>query len=1103
MILLFVQLILSNGSSKSIKSAFDRLTFQDITGNYLDNDYVNSHEIPKNYQSVSTGDKANYPLSNIFTDNNKYWVSQYTNNDTFFSSISITFPETVLFEGFIYGASYRSGTLTREYDGFPTKLRLYTSLKEDDEFSLNSIFSGIPSFPLKNAQFILSKPIECKRIKIEFAEVTPDNSFSGGNCNAVMRYLRLFKSFGYDNLTYGVREGNHANANYINFHKVPTNKFNYSSTGDRQGHPLSYAFDNVLRNSFWVSDQANSDTFHSSIFVNFTEPVLLEAIHIAAAYRTPNERYYDGYPTVLGLHVSGSENEELKLHSMFYGTPTGKNDYFAFVLANPVMCKNVQLEFIDVTPDASFSSNAKNAVTAEIIFLQSFANTAVEFEMANGFYEDKDYLSERKIPTDKFEYSSTGDRDGFPLKNAFDDKTDSYWVAKEVNNDTFTNSVFITFKEPTVLEAILFDSSYNTRGESRSFNGFPIRFNVYTSLNEDEEYTLSTQFTGTPVYPLTRAQFVLKNPVNCSRVKLEFAQVTGNSRCSNQEVPEVGNFIFIKYLGYNYIEYKITTGYIESHVVPYSKFSYSSTGDRKGHPISLAFDGKIPSSYWVSDQPNSDTFHSSIFINFTEPVLLEGFIIYAAYKTTDGNREYHGYPLILKVKTAYDDDEPLITAVAFSGTPTGVYDNFMFELKSPVSCKRLQLEFVDVTPDNSFSSGAKAATTAEIKILADTKNYSEEIKTDDWQTLHVNKSIAQETISNIDFEKIKIIDEDEDYLFVVEKKFNFDDVNFACEHIPTSAIRSEEVPKVTVNRCTFDSCKVKNSQVDGGAIYSKNCGFKCESSDFKSCTSKENGKGGGVYFVIDKQIDDEIIFDNCNFTECKASNGAGMYMHCSVEDKQLTILNCMFSSNSLYKSESSSGSGIYINALNFILKLCSFRKNKGSSCKIVGEFENAKSIKLLSFSSISVLSCTFEIDEKSKSSLCYTGNCKENVNIKDCVFKGKLSSGSHHISIDSVAHNFDFKNIHIDSCKFSSDVTNSINMKSLKFVDLNSQIFNYNDEEDEMKANERKETVKSLYNLSLYFMFLFAGVLIAAAIVIIVSIKFNQNDQINLANEDI
>ena len=206
---------------------------------------------------------------------------------------------------------------------------------------------------------------------------------------------------------------------------------------------------------------------------------------------------------------------------------------------------------------------------------------------------------------------------------------------------------------------------------------------------------------------------------------------------------------------------------------------------------------------------------------------------------------------------------------------------------------------------------------------------------------------------------------------------NFEDVNFTCKQITTSAIRTDEVPQITVKKCTFDSCKVKNNQIDGGAIYSKNCGFKCESSYFNNCITKFDGNGGGIYFVIEnKKIEGEVSFENCHFSECKSSKGAGIYILCNDEDKMITINKCKFLTNSLFESEISSGSGIYLKAANSVISHCIFKKNSGGcSCEIVEplrtEKMNSIEMKNSKTLSVSLFECEFEINEKSDSSLSY------------------------------------------------------------------------------------------------------------------------------------
>lgn len=48
-------------------------------------------------------------------------------------------------------------------------------------------------------------------------------------------------------------------------------------------------------------------------------------------------------------------------------------------------------------------------------------------------------------------------------------------------------------------------------------------------------FLLNTIFFGTPVYPLAIAQYVFKNPVECKKLKLEFADVTEDTQNANGE----------------------------------------------------------------------------------------------------------------------------------------------------------------------------------------------------------------------------------------------------------------------------------------------------------------------------------------------------------------------------------------------------------------------------------------------------------------------------------------------------------------------------------------------------------------------------------------
>lgn len=64
----------------------------------------------------------------------------------------------------------------------------------------------------------------------------------------------------------------HTNSGFDETHKISSSKIISSSSGDQEGHPYSYAFDGSKETS-WISNRANDDTFLGSILANFTEPI--------------------------------------------------------------------------------------------------------------------------------------------------------------------------------------------------------------------------------------------------------------------------------------------------------------------------------------------------------------------------------------------------------------------------------------------------------------------------------------------------------------------------------------------------------------------------------------------------------------------------------------------------------------------------------------------------------------------------------------------------------------------------------------------------------------------------------------------------------------
>ena len=68
------------------------------------------------------------------------------------------------------------------------------------------------------------------------------------------------------------------------------------------------------------------------------------------------------------------------------------------------------------------------------------------FTKANGNFVNNDYMSTHQISVNDFTYSSSGDFDGKPISNAFDDKnSNTYWVSKDSVNETSKPYILINF----------------------------------------------------------------------------------------------------------------------------------------------------------------------------------------------------------------------------------------------------------------------------------------------------------------------------------------------------------------------------------------------------------------------------------------------------------------------------------------------------------------------------------------------------------------------------------------------------------------------------------------------------------------------------------
>lgn len=628
---------------------------------------------------------------------------------------------------------------------------------------------------------------------------------------------------------------------------------------------------------------------------------------------------------------------------------------------------------------------------------------------------------------------------------------------------------------------------------------------VYSALNENEDFTLISTFIGVPDIDTKRVQFVIPHAVNCTKIKLEFVKVTPFKFQNDGSLyAGAAKFIFVQKVttDYEVIQYHANKGFPESRIIPPSKFTYTTNGNTNKGPQSNLFDDNDDyNSYWESSVSNGN---ATIDINFTQLVKLDE-LIFGAYKSTLSNN--YGFPLNINIYASYDENEELGLKATFQGTP-GDEIYYQLTLRQPISCTRLKIEIFDTHKKN------KACLTC-IKFIGELDIFlSGEIQ-DDFTTQYVNNSYP---FRGLEDKSLVVYDlpVDNDYLFIVEKQFYFHNVSFTCPDALMSAIKGNNSNQVIVKSCKFNSCSVKSAIGSGGAILSINCVLKCESSQFVNCRSKENGGGGGISIVLNQNINEDVTISKCKFSECSATFGGALYLYSNVDSNTIVIQKSTFLSNTLIESKSSTdsingGSAIYVNAVKASIKFCKFVDNSGlSSVKVDNNFDKAPSLFLketLFDSSVSIENCEFEIDSSSKSSLFYVRGNKKAVDtvVSNCVFKGKLSKGAHHIVIDSMLRKEEKPKLNIKSCRFSGDKMKSINLNfndlynSLVIFNLNDQIFDY----DEINRKDEKDAVKS--NSKALFVaamsLIFIAIITLIAVILTISLKKSDNCEIDDKND--
>lgn len=123
------------------------------------------------------------------------------------------------------------------------------------------------------------------------------------------------------------------------------------------------------------------------------------------------------------------------------------------------------------------------------------------------------------------------------------------------------------------------------------------------------------------------------------------------------------------------------------------------------------------------------------------------------------------------------------------------------------------------------------------------------------------------------------------------------------------------------------------------------------------------------------------------------------------------------------------GSAIYLHVNKFKVKKGKFNRNVGPSSKICNNFEKSSSLSLKE-------DCFFETGKESSSSIFYVHESRHEVpsEIRNCIFSGDLSKDAFHIDGTSLNGNKEKTKFRIISCKFSSDIEKSVNLKKSPLI---------------------------------------------------------------------
>lgn len=312
-----------------------------------------------------------------------------------------------------------------------------------------------------------------------------------------------------------------------------------------------------------------------------------------------------------------------------------------------------------------------------------------------------------------------GENGNYRLSNIFDGNKSSFWISELGNTEQSKISVTVNFKSEKLIHNILYGVSYYSRSNGRNFSGYPSTLNVYAAKT-GEDFKLVDTITSTPNQDTEFVLFSLNQAVSCNSIKLEFADViTFRDVFGGKDVAVISDLAF--YTTPENIELSTpinaqgdynSDNFLISNSVSNNMLSARANG---GGDVRNAFDGNTR-TYWSSTNYNTELFKNKVTVVFDKPVKLESIVYSCSYYTANNKRNYSGFPQVLKIYTSQTDQDLSLTAM-FAGAPTSNWDKARFVFDSTVTCKRLVLEFTDVTTYSKVADGNPIAVAGELFLV--------------------------------------------------------------------------------------------------------------------------------------------------------------------------------------------------------------------------------------------------------------------------------------------------------------------------------------------------------------------------------------------------